>query len=55
MDRQQADQRREMELEEALDEAWQQGLSPKAMEVLLFETGASFWKPKGQHEQIQSH
>ena len=39
-------QEREAELYCALDEAWEKGLSPKSMEILLFETGASQWKPQ---------
>jgi len=39
--------RRERELYEALDEAWNSGISEKAMRVLVKETGASWTAPKG--------
>ena len=38
---------RERELYEALDEAWNSGISEKAMRVLVKETGASWIPPKG--------
>ena len=39
--------RRERELYEALDEAWNSGISERAMRVLVKETGASWTAPKG--------
>ena len=39
--------RRERELYEALDEAWNSGISEKAMRVLVRETGASWTTPQG--------
>ena len=50
MDRQQADQRREMELEEAMEECFRKGVSPEHLKTLLYETG-SRWTPKQDSAQ----